>query len=81
MWPQDVAVDHAGNVLIADGNGRIRVIAARTGTFYGQPMTGAYIYTIAGGGSRGPGDGGPAVQAELVSPDTVFVAKPGGLYR
>ena len=60
-----VAVDHAGNLVIADGSGRIRVVAARTGTFYGQVMTAAHIYTVAGGGTANPGDGGPATSAEL----------------
>jgi len=59
-----VAMDHAGNLVIADG-GRIRVVAARTGTFYGQVMTAAPIYTVAGGGTANPGDGGPAPSAEL----------------
>ena len=48
-----VAVDGAGNLLIADtGNDRIRVVAASTGTFYGQPMTAGDIYTVAGNGTR-----------------------------
>ncbi len=35
-----VAVDHHGNLVIDDGgNNRIRVVAASTGTFYGQAMT------------------------------------------
>ena len=46
--PGDVAADAAGNLLIADTyNQRIRVVAARTGTFYGQPMTAGNIYTVA----------------------------------
>ena len=49
-----MAADHAGNVLTSaavDGNRRVRVIAARSGTFYGQPMTAGDIYTIAGDGT------------------------------
>ena len=50
--PGGVAVDGAGNIVVSDlGNGRVRVIAARTGTFYGQRMTTGDIYTIAGTGS------------------------------
>jgi DNA-binding beta-propeller fold protein YncE len=38
--PQGVAADAAGNLLIADTfNHRVRVVAASSGTFYGQPMT------------------------------------------
>ena len=52
--PKGMAVDAAGNVLIADtGNSRIRVVAAATGTFYGRAMTAGDIYTIAGDGPRG----------------------------
>jgi hypothetical protein len=60
----DVAVDGAGNLMIADG-ALVRVVATRSGTFYGQAMTAGDIYTIAGGGTGGLGDGGPATKAEL----------------
>jgi len=62
-----VAVDHSGNLVIADSlHQRIRVLAARTGTFYGQPMTARDIYTVAGDGRQGfSGDGGPATSAGL----------------
>ena len=68
--PTGVAVDAAGNLLIADhGNARLRVVAAATGTFYGQAMTARDIYTVAGNGSAGfSGDGGPATGAELFAP-------------
>src|SRR5207249_2766490 len=59
-----IAVDHAGNLVIADSGGRIRVVAARTGTFYGQAMTAQHIYTVAGGGTD-PGDGGAASAAAV----------------
>jgi trimeric autotransporter adhesin len=68
--PDQVAIDHAGNVLTAgdiDGNLRVRAIAARSGTFYGQQMTAGDIYTIAGDGTGSySGDGGPATEAGLV---------------
>src|SRR5207244_1504297 len=69
--PSAVAVDGAGNLVIADsGNDRVRVVAARTGTFYGQAMTARHIYTVAGNGTYGfSGDGGPATAAGLASPD------------
>ncbi len=47
-----MAVDQAGNVLIADGTGFVRVVAASTGSFYGQSMTAGDVYTIAGSGSQ-----------------------------
>ena len=74
-YPQGVASDPVGNVLIADSsNNRIRVVAARTGTFYGQAMTAGDIYTIAGNGTHGfSGDGGPGTTAELSYPAAVTV--------
>src|SRR6266702_1223100 len=76
-----VAVDAAGNLLIADfGNNRVRVVAARTGTFYGQPMTAGDIYTVAGDGTKAfSGDGGPATSAELSLPGGVAVDAAGNL--
>jgi hypothetical protein len=70
-YPGRLAADAAGNLLIAD-NSRIRVVAAASGTFYGQPMTAGHIYTVAGDGDGGfSGDGGPATSAELSGPATV----------
>jgi len=82
--PLGLAVDHAGNLLIDDsenvsfpgthgrGRDRIRVVAATTGTFYGQHMTAGDVYTVAGNG-KGlySGDGGPAIDAGL---DTATVS-------
>src|SRR5579871_1866432 len=58
--PAGIAAGAAGNLLIADaGNNRIRVVAERTGTFFGHPMTAGDIYTIAGSpGGRGYGGDG-----------------------
>ena len=69
-FPSAVAVDGAGNLVIADsGNNRVRVVAARSGTFYGRAMTAGHIYTVAGDGSGGfSGDGGPATKAGLTDP-------------
>ena len=40
------------------------MVAATTGTFYGQAMTAGDIYTVAGNGTAGfSGDGGPATSA------------------
>src|SRR6266568_6698180 len=80
-FPEGVAVDAAGNLLIAAvGNNRVRMVAARTGTFYGQPMTAGDIYTVAGDGTKAfSGDGGPATSAELSLPEGVAVDAAGNL--
>jgi hypothetical protein len=79
--PQDVTVDRAGNLVIADtGNAAIRVVAERTGRFYGRGMTAGDIYTVAGTGSTGfSGDGGPAASAELADPSGVTADGSGNL--
>ena len=75
LQPRNVSVDGAGNILVADSrHSRIRVVAARTGRFYGRAMTAGDIYTIAGNGTYGfSGDGGPAKSAELTQPSVVAV--------
>jgi hypothetical protein len=80
--PSDVAVDPAGNLVIADGgNKRIRVVAVRDGTFYGVAMTAGNIYTVAGTGEEGySGDGGPATAAQLHDIRDVAVDGAGNLY-
>jgi hypothetical protein len=79
--PFGVAVDGAGNVVIADtGNNRVRVVAESTGTFYGQAMTAGDIYSVAGTGtSKFSGDGGPAVAAALSNPAGVALDGSGNL--
>jgi hypothetical protein len=76
---QDVALDGSANLFIADRfNNRIRMVAHRTGTFYGQAMKAGDIYTVAGTGASGfSGDGGPATAAELNQP-TGVAADPAG---
>ena len=56
------------------------MVAASTGTFYGQAMTAGDIYTVAGTGTGGfSGDGGPALSAELNRPQGVAVDAAGDL--
>ena len=75
------ATDHDGNLLIANfEDQRIQVVAARSGTFYGQAMTAHDIYTVAGDGTPGfTGDGGPATGAELLFPSAVAADGAGNL--
>ena len=68
--PPGWRVDAAGNLVIADtGNKRVRVVAARTGTFYGQAMTaGRHLHRRRDRHPGFSGDGGPATAAELDTP-------------
>jgi hypothetical protein len=76
--PAGITLDNQGNLLIATRNsGRVRVVAAKTGGFYGLAMTAGDIYTIAGGGTGGLGDGGPATSAVLTQPGAVLVDAAG----
>jgi hypothetical protein len=79
--PAEVAVDGAGNIVLADTvNNRVRVVAERTGTFYGQAMTAGDIYTVAGNGKTGfGGDGGPAASARVSNPTAVVMDAAGNL--
>jgi hypothetical protein len=73
-----VRLDRAGNLVIADTTVRaVRVVAARSGTFYGQKMTAGHIYDIAGG--RAAGDGGPGIRARLAGPGGVALDHAGNV--
>jgi sugar lactone lactonase YvrE len=72
LWrPSGVAVDHAGNLYIADlQNARIRKVD-----------TNGIISTVAGNGSLfSSGDGGPAINAGLAYPMGVAVDGAGNIY-
>jgi hypothetical protein len=79
--PAAVAIDRAGNVAVSDSdNDRVRLVAARSGTFYGKRMTAGDIYTIAGDGQYGySGDGGAATRAMLNIPYGIAVGRAGNL--
>ena len=69
-FPEDVAVDDAGNVYIAS-DVRIRKVDAAAGT----------ISTMAGTEEHGySGDGGPATEARLGAPNAVAVDGDGNVY-
>jgi hypothetical protein len=76
-----VAVDHAGNLLVADDrSNRVGVIAERTGRFYRRKMTAGQLYDIAGTSTAGySGDGGPATKAKLSGPKGVAVDGVGNI--
>src|SRR4029077_16727646 len=70
--PFGVYVDGASNIYIAEGaaQGRIRKVTAATGI----------ITTVAGGGSSGLGDGGPATSPPLYTPSSVTIDAAGNMY-
>src|SRR5260370_22228550 len=73
--PSGLAVDADGNVILVENIwNRIRVVAGRTGTFYGVAMTAGDIYTIGGTGVGGFSRGvGPALAAPFLRPGDVAV--------
>jgi hypothetical protein len=78
--PTALAVDGQGNLVIDDYyNNRVRVLAATSGTDYGQAMTSGDIYTIAGDGVDGySGDGGVPTAAAL-DPASIALTPEGDL--
>ena len=72
VYPSTVALDGAGNLYIGDsGHFAVRVVSATTGI----------INTVAGNGTDTfSGDGGPATQAGIESPDMLAVDKGGNIY-
>ncbi len=81
-FPGDVAVDRAGDIIVADtGNHRIRMVAAAAGSRFGSSLTEGDIYTLAGDGNAGfAGDGGPAASARLNGPQGLAVDAAGDVF-
>lgn len=76
-----LTVDSAGNwVLIDTNNRRVRVVAVKSGRFYGRTMRALHVYTVTGTGSTltDSGDGDQATRAEL-GLVTRFLYEPSGL--
>jgi hypothetical protein len=80
--PTGLAVDAAGDLLIADtANCRLRVVAASDGVHFGIPVVRGRIYTVAGNGNCGSGgDAGPALHAELWDPGALAVNSGGNVF-
>jgi hypothetical protein len=73
--PLGLFVDAFGNIFIADSeNNRIREVGGPNNTTIGPGV----IQTIAGNGTGG--DGGPAINAALVLPYSVFVDGSGNIF-
>jgi uncharacterized protein (TIGR03437 family) len=71
-FPIGVAVDLSGNIYICDnGNNRIRKVSATNGVITTLTGTGTQAYS---------GDGGPAIEAQLNSPQNVAVDNSGNVY-
>ena len=71
ICPQGLAWDPSGNMIVADGNGRIRKISNK-----------GIITTIAGNGTFGgpSGNGGPATSADIGQPFYMAYDSAGNLY-
>jgi RHS repeat-associated protein len=81
--PSGLAVDPAGDLYVSDGES-VQEIAVSNSTQWGQKMTAADIYDVAGSPSGGgstvyAGDGGPARSAVLNQPDGVTLDPAGDL--
>jgi sugar lactone lactonase YvrE len=82
-YPSDIIFDSKGNLLICDSTANvIRLVAAKSGTFYNVAVTAGNIFTVAGAGgaSANTGDGGAAMSAKFSGPQAIAVDKDDNLY-
>jgi hypothetical protein len=79
--PMGVAVDHSGDVFIADtANCKVRVVPGANGSVLGHAVARDHIYTVAGTGVCGSaGQGGAIGGAQLYDPVAVAVDFAGDL--
>ncbi len=78
--PSSVAFDGSGIVIADTTNNEIRFVPKSSGTYFGQTMTGADIYEVAGNGTAGySGNGAAATSAELHTPGGIAVDAAGDL--
>jgi hypothetical protein len=80
--PGGIAVDPAGDLLIADtGNCRVRMVAAAAGTRDSVALATGQIATVAGTGVCGSsGDGGPALSAQVWDPGALATDAAGDVF-
>lgn len=90
FWgPTDIKLDARGNLYVCEhwyGN-RIRVLAAETGTFFGQTVQAGQVATVVGTGygsdlpraSRYNGNGLPVLETNLSLPWSIFLDPQGNL--
>ncbi len=73
--PQSVAVDNGGNLYIGEGLNSNRIRKVNTSgmitTFAGNGQAGTKVYS---------GDGGPAIQAGITSPNSLAIDRVGNVY-
>jgi hypothetical protein len=75
---RDVALGLDGNILDLDAaSAVVRLVAARSGTFYGRQVSAGQVVTVAGHNRAVPAGNTPATQAWLDRPQAIAVG-PGG---
>jgi sugar lactone lactonase YvrE len=78
--PGGIALDDEGNLYIIESSGRrVRMIVKQSGTYFGKPMTGNQVNTLAGSGLSGFQDGALDT-AQFRSPAGITVDDAGNVY-